>query len=46
MEGEKSATWAIGAGIAQGTLDMLGLKLATKGLGGDAILKKAVSRTN
>ena len=46
MEGPnetKSATIAIGAGIAQGTLDMLGLKLATKGLGGDAILKKAVS---
>ena len=43
MEGEKSAAWAIGAGVAQGTLDMLGLKIATKGLGGDQILKKAVS---
>ena len=45
MEGEKSATFAIGAGIAQASLDKLGLSFitkGTKGLGSKEILKKAV----
>ena len=44
MEGEKSATIAIGAGIAQATLDKLGLSfIFRKGVGSQKLLKNAVN---